>query len=944
MSHRAVLGLRPHGAFLVAAASLLLACGGEGGGTAPTTLPSTVDDSLNELGVSTVPTPRIGNDGVALPEDHSPFGQRLKIAINGAGETHIGAPLELVVGGFELQGSMDPFAVLDNLELPATGLQIAPSPIFTLDPGEAPWAREDDTFEKAPPVTLRDAAGGDLDGDGYDELVVAYASGGQVFLRIANLADLTVADETLPVAAGVDVLPVGDVRVRAADLDQDGRAEIVLALSQVGAGGRSTSTGLLVLDWTPGSLVERFSRTFQSTLGATPQSRAVDVSAVLEPGNVDYDAAAEIVLVLNEFEGTGPFPSRATTRFLVLDDAAHGLAELLADTLVVEAGSSSYPAQVADVAIGDIDGDQVNEIVFGGLAGLTTSVTCNNGPVGPDSLRYLLLSYEFTGQGIHRTRTASSSDADSGSLYPGYCNQHDAYTWAIRFLDVNILDFDDDRVADIQANQFVFSGIPEQGWVWGQRAAFTLPEQVLFPDEDSDLVFDRSTARIIVNDVDGNGRQDLLSYRGGANGIRVHAWRQPLSPSGDASGPPELFTLAFIGVKTTSPDGGTLVGSRLNPMLVALDADGLNEGDVQTLQYVGHRLEFTEPLVLAAIAAPPCLFGKGQNTDACTSSWGTARVSGTEAEREIKVKAGFTVGYEWEAQSGGGIGVVGTVKLMGFAAKLELSEELAFTRSESYEVSRSVSFETGPMEDSVVFASIPYDFYTYEVIARTYVTTADPGDVRELQRLGLPRTPIIRMAEVGYYNAHTTATAVKIDDAVLQHAVGRLDSYPTPGQRDQILSVRRTQLDAIRIECPGCWQVDPDAPLGSGNIPRRQFDPREALEGLSSDTVGVGQGSGATQVAIDFGRSSSFGSSLEKSAELDVEFNFGGVVAGFAVGGGVSHSTQISRGERTTYVGTVGSIDAANFAAQQYRFGMFTYLQGDPASGQEFEVVNYWVE
>ena len=68
------------------------------------------------------------------------------------------------------------------------------------------------------------------------------------------------------------------------------------------------------------------------------------------------------------------------------------------------------------------------------------------------------------------------------------------------------------------------------------------------------------------------------------------------------------------------------------------------------------------------------------------------------------------------------------------------------------------------------------------------------------------------------------------------------------------------------------------------------------------------------------------------------------VVAGFLVGGGLTHTTTISHGESTTYVGTVGSIDSTHFANEQYRFGMFTYLQADSVSGQEFEVINYWVE
>jgi hypothetical protein len=921
---------------------LLGACGSGGGGSATNSLPATVSDSLNLLGVSTADSPRLSNDGVALPQDFSPFGQRLKIAINQAGETHIGAPMEMIVGGFALQGATDLFTVLDNLTLPAAGNQIQPAPIHSLSPTQAPWVREDGGSEKDPPVTLRDSAGGDLDGDGYDEMIVAYAAAGQVLVRIANLAKRPLPDEILVVPVPADVLPVGDVRVRAADLDGDGHAEIILAVSQAAAFGRSTYTGLLVLGWTPGNLVPRHARVFQSTLGS---ANGISVTAVLEPGNVDYDSADEIVLVLNEFVGSGPFPTQATTRFFVLDDAKHGFAELLADTLLVATDSATYQAQVADVAIGDLDGDFVPDILFGGLADLTATRSCNtDGNGNPGSLRYLLIAYEFNGKDIIKTRTAFSSDTDWDSLYPGYCSGHDAYTWAIRFLDVNILDFNNDRVADIQANQFIFSGIPEQGWVWSQRATFTLPPQVLFPDENADLVFDRNSAKIIVNDVDGNGRQDIVSYRGGNNGIRIYSWRQPVNLSGAPSGPPELYTLGFIGVSTTDPDGGTLVGHTTNPMLVMLDADGSNEGDVQTLQFVGHRLEFSEPLVLAAIAAPPCKRDIGQNTDACTSSWGTAEVSGTEAEREISYKAGIILGYEWEAQAGGGIGVVGSVKIMGFSAKVTLSETLGIYDSESYEVTRSVSFETGPMENSVVFVSVPYDFYTYEVIAKTYVTTDDPGDVRELQRLGMPRTPVIRMAEVDYYNAHTTARAVKIDEKVFQHTIGRLDSYPNPQQRDEILSTRRTQLDDIRITCPGCWQVDPDAPVLSGNNPNRQFDPVTALPGLKSDTVGVGQGTGATQVAIDFSRSSSFGNSLEKSAELDVEFNFGGVVAGVAVGGGLSHSTKITHGESTTYVGTVGSIDAQHFANEQYRFGMFTYLQGDPRSGQEFEVINYWVE
>ena len=936
-------------AALALSMALIAGCGSGGdavpdtasGGGDPGSLaqPEKVADSLALLGVSTEPSARIGNDGMPLPDDFSPFGKRLKIAIDAAGDTRIGAPMEWVVGGFALAGSSDTFVVLDNLGSPGGNGLIAPSPIHALAAVQAPWTVEANRSETAPPVTHRDATGGDIDGDGYDELISAHFESGQVLVRITPLADRTLPEETRVAPVPPDVLPIGDVRVRAADVDANGRAEIVLAISQAAGPGRPTRTALLVLDESSGALTVRHARTFQSTLASN-----VHVSTVLEPGNVDYDAPDEIVVVLNEFVGSQAIPDQAATRAFVLDDANRDFAVLLADALSVVTGSATYHAQVADVAIGDLDGDFVNEIVFGGLADLTVARSCNvDGDGGPGTLRYLLLVYDFTGSAINRTRTAFSSDADWNSLYPGYCSNSPADR-AIRFLEVNLLDFDGDREPEIQANQFIFSGVPEQDWTWSQRADFTLPQGVLMPDENAALVFDRNSARIVVHDTDGDGRDDIVSYRGGDDAIRIYAWHQTLDGQGAPSGPPQIIRRARIGVETADPDLGTRAGQNLNPILVAFDADGRNEGDVQTLQFLRHEFALTEPLVLAAIAAPPCSPDIGQNTDACTSSWGNAQTSGTDSEREISFKAGIIAGFEVEFQAGAGFVVDASTKVFGLSTKLMLSEELAWHRTESYEVTRSVSFETGPMEDSVVFVSTPYDFYVYEVIAGTLVNMDDIGAEREVHRLGLPRTPIIRMSEAAYYNAHTTPSALKIDSAVFQHAPGRIDSYPDRWQRDEILRTRRTQLDEIRLSCPGCWQVDPDAPLRSGNNPFRQFDPLDALPGLVTELVGVGQGSGSTEVALDFSRSSSFGNSLAVSAELEVEVTVGAAVFGVAVGGGVSHSTNISRGQSTTYVGTVGSIDAANFPTSQYRFGMFTYLQGDPQSGQEFEVINYWVE
>ena len=67
---------------------------------------------------------------------------------------------------------------------------------------------------------------------------------------------------------------------------------------------------------------------------------------------------------------------------------------------------------------------------------------------------------------------------------------------------------------------------------------------------------------------------------------------------------------------------------------------------------------------------------------------------------------------------------------------------------------------------------------------------------------------------------------------------------------------------------------------------------------------------------------------------------FGGSVGGSAEAG-ISWGTSSS----TTYRGTIGSIDAAHFADNDYSTGLFTYVYnyGRP-DRQQFEVITYWVE
>jgi hypothetical protein len=70
-----------------------------------------------------------------------------------------------------------------------------------------------------------------------------------------------------------------------------------------------------------------------------------------------------------------------------------------------------------------------------------------------------------------------------------------------------------------------------------------------------------------------------------------------------------------------------------------------------------------------------------------------------------------------------------------------------------------------------------------------------------------------------------------------------------------------------------------------------------------------------------------------------------GIDIGGSVGAGFGHKFMVTNGNATSYIGSVGAIPPESFLpANVYQWGMFTYVQADPASGRQFEVINYWVE
>jgi len=114
-------------------------------------------------------------------------------------------------------------------------------------------------------------------------------------------------------------------------------------------------------------------------------------------------------------------------------------------------------------------------------------------------------------------------------------------------------------------------------------------------------------------------------------------------------------------------------------------------------------------------------------------------------------------------------------------------------------------------------------------------------------------------------------------------------------------------------------------------------------KGIHSDEVSVAQGTGQIGVGLNVSNEISTGQELELGYEMSVSLTAGGVMGGFKVGASTASNLTVVSGKSTSYSGSVGAIDAAHFAQNQYKFGLFTY-PFKAGNGAQFEVLNYWVK
>jgi hypothetical protein len=584
-----------------------------------------------------------------------------------------------------------------------------------------------------------------------------------------------------------------------------------------------------------------------------------ETSVALATGNLDNDPAHEVIAVLNEFTEQANAPAIGTARYTVFDRVDGATAVVAAGQVRAAADGLHRAAMTADVALGDVDGDNVDEAIFGGLSHFDPDRDCD--------YQYLLVALDDLAHEL-APLGALEDDVDLGAP----CRAEAPLE--LRYVHVNVVDLDGDGHREIQANQLLYDDFVAAP-PFTRLDGVEIDPRRLFAFRDGYTGrFDRHTSAMVAGDLTADGREDLTFYAQGSHRLETwgigepdEAWRQ-------------LTSIALAAPASEAP---------VAPVLLAPNVD--HDSLVLSYDAGEHRLVFTEPVVIAALAAAPCHRDLGQDLSRCRTEYGTAKSESVQTEDTSTVTAGATVGAQNK------FGLFGAE--VGLEVLARVQARASRVTSRAYTLTKRIVYVTGPIEDTVVFTTIPYDQYTYTVRSHP-----DPEMIGARLVVSLPRSPIELQVSRDFYNEHVIDGPL-IDEAIFSHRAGDARSYPSAADKDRLLA---------------------------------------SHDGFFIGPQAVGQGTGIQTLSINVFEASGGGSSWGVDFSLDLKATVGTTILGFSVGGGVGHSLQIMHGKESSYVGSVTNLPGDRFAEHGYRFGLFTYVHEDPGSARQFEVVNYWIE
>ena len=666
-----------------------------------------------------------------------------------------------------------------------------------------------------------------------------------------------------------------------ADVDGDGREELcVLYMSESYTPAGGSASRDLVLDIYDGRPdAGLLKETTLNTYGETAVAAFYKNAAVWN---------ASLGIVAGRFTGTSEYQLAVSAMGAVYvagsTSSGYALGKPLQLTAAVTDG-----LQVLKLAAGDLDGDGKDEIVA--MNGILQSSL--KGAAGTAYYSVLNGSLE-TLAGPTTVSNGGTATLSSGSVSVG--------------------DLDGDKLGELvfcgnQGSSGIYTIVlddAKQGYAnlaWAQNGAtsgwYSIGCAALDYDGDgideilgSTRLFDDftnasgSSLKVLTNDVvagtgwvGGMYWDDCIAtgqLNGSAAGKTADACEDIALLSSDVS---NMIILSWSapGSAMTATNVDTNANYGYYPCLSAANIDD----DSTYIAFKGRELLYTDPHVIAFLSCYPYWTGidmtGGGNAG---SSYSTGVTASSGSDRTVGMSAGISFGYT---------GGIPTYAEYSFTASITTSFD--YNWGSSYEVSVSKEFTT-TNEDKVIFSSIPYDVYYYEVASSP---SAQAGDKIVVS---VPRAPIISSAEVGFYNDNNGACQDITTSNLITHTIGNPKSYPGP---DFVLD---------RLGDNSMFLYNDDVKIHAGGPACAQ----------------VGQGTGVQKISLSYSTSSSATKVADIGIEVTAGMKAGGYTMDASVGFHYGESYTVSSGTDTTFSGAIGNLSAADAAAGKgFPFSLFVY-------------------
>jgi hypothetical protein len=428
----------------------------------------------------------------------------------------------------------------------------------------------------------------------------------------------------------------------------------------------------------------------------------------------------------------------------------------------------------------------------------------------------------------------------------------------------------------------------------------------------SDPTAANNVSDIQAGDVNGDGRDDvIIRYADGA--VKVWGWlcQDNNAPCTNLAWT-NFYSHAGSGVVPTTTSNG--IPDYINEILVPTAVDGQSI----VLQYAGeakHSIIYKDNKILALLAAPPVLNGIGQDGE---TEYSTGTTFSSTVGATFSVSRGVVFGYEQAISVGVGVEEEAFKVSLEMELKLELSGAIEQTRSRTV----TTTYTAGPGEDQVIFTTTPYDRYTY-----TVASSSNSLAVGTQVFVDVPQSANAVTLSVSrdYFNNVVNVGGLQITTDLLPDTPGNLSTYLTSS--------------SVMTELPASVNVGLSEKLTSTLV---TSSPEAAIP--------VDQGAGSTSREIDTSTDTGWSAAVTFSCDAKFEVVVAGITAGVTEGFSVGAEYSATSGSFLNFGATVGDIaDTTTFQANQYQWGLLGYQQSlsDPTSGavgQSFFVVNYWVQ